>query len=85
MYKRNAGESAKPKFRLSIPPKLRFDVLKKEDKTHSVALANVRPKPKSFGSEIPHYVYTRPLATIRKKRTANLIQPSAFQDIRKRL
>lgn len=47
MYKRNAVESAKPKFQLSIPPKLRFDVLKKEDKTQSVALANIRAKLKS--------------------------------------
>ncbi len=52
----NAGESAKSKFRASIPPKLRFDVMrKKKDKTQSVALATVRAKPKDFGFEIPHY------------------------------
>jgi hypothetical protein len=64
MYKRNAGESAKSKFRASIPPKLRFDVFgKNKDKTQSVALATVRAKLKSFGTETPHYAYTSPLAT----------------------
>ncbi len=58
MYKRNAGEIAKSKFRASIPPKLRFDVLENKDKTQSVALATVRAKLKSLGSEIPHYAYT---------------------------
>ncbi len=58
LYKRNAGESAKSKLQASNPPKLRFDVLKKKDKTQSVALANVRTKLKVFGSEIPHYAYT---------------------------
>lgn len=72
LYKRNAGENAKSKFRLSIPPKLRFDVLKKEDKTQSVSLANVRAKRKSFGSETPHYAYTGPLAAILLNRTKNL-------------
>ncbi len=52
----NAGLNAKSKFWFSIPPKLRFDVFeKKKDKTQSVALANVRAKPKIFGFEIPHY------------------------------
>tara|TARA_Y100000815_G_C13311943_1_gene488874 strand:+ start:886 stop:1059 length:174 start_codon:yes stop_codon:yes gene_type:complete len=52
----NAGLSTKSKFRASIPPKLRFDVLgKKKDKTQSVALATVRAKLKVFGFEIPHY------------------------------
>ncbi len=63
LYKRNAGESAQSKFCASIPPKLRFDVLEKENKTQSVALANVRSKSKIFGSKIPHYAYTSPLAT----------------------
>ncbi len=52
----NAGLNAKPKFLVSIPPKLRFDVLvKKKGKTQSLALATVRAKLKVFGSEIPHY------------------------------
>ncbi len=52
----NAGLNAKLKFRSSIPPKLRFDVLgEKKGKTQSVALATVRSKPKIFGFEIPHY------------------------------
>jgi len=71
LYKRNAGESAKSKFRVSIPPKLRFDVLKKEDKTQSVALATVRAKLKSFGSETPHYAYTGPLVAILPKTCIN--------------
>ncbi len=50
-----AGLNAKPKFRASNPPKLRFDVSRKKDKTQSVALATVRAKLKVFGSEIPHY------------------------------
>lgn len=59
MYKRNAGESAKSKFRLSIPPKLRFDVFgKNKGKTQSVALAIVRARPKAKYLEIPHYAYT---------------------------
>ncbi|MFV0482986.1 MAG: hypothetical protein ACK5MG_02670 [Bacteroidales bacterium] len=58
MSKRNAGKSAKSKFQTSIPPKLRFDILRKKDKTQSVALATVRAKLKSFGSETPHYAYT---------------------------
>ncbi len=61
LYKRNAGKSTKSKFRLSIPPKLRFDVLKKEDKTQNVALANDRAKLKVHGFKIPHYAYTSPL------------------------
>ncbi|WP_369049547.1 hypothetical protein [Tenacibaculum sp. UWU-22] len=67
LYKHNAGESVKSKFRVSIPPKLRFDVLKKKDKTQSVALANVRANPKNFDSEIPHYAYTSPLCVIKNK------------------
>ncbi len=52
----NAGLNAKSKFRVSIPPKLRFDVLgKRKGKTQSVALATVRTKPKVFGFKIPHY------------------------------
>lgn len=52
----NAGLNAQSKFRASIPPKLRFDVLEKSKvKTQSVALATVRTKPKIFGSETPHY------------------------------
>ena len=52
----NAGESAKSKFQVSIPPKLRFDVFGKiKGKTQSVALATVRTKPKVFASETPHY------------------------------
>lgn len=61
LYKHNAGESAKPKFRAFIPPKLCFDVLEKKDKTQSIALATVRAKLKSFGSKTPHYAYTSPL------------------------
>lgn len=52
----NAGLNAKSKFRASIPPKLRFDVLgENKDKTQSVALATVRVKLKIFGFENPHY------------------------------
>ncbi len=47
----NAGESAKSKFRASIPPKLRFDVFGKKGKTQSVALATVRTKPKVSASK----------------------------------
>lgn len=65
LYKRNAGESAKSKFRASIPPKLCFDVFGKKGKTQSVALATVRTKLKSFGSETPHYAYTSPLGPIK--------------------
>ena len=52
----NAGLNAKSQVRLSIPPKLRFDVFgKRKGKTQSVALAIVRSKLKVFGFEIPHY------------------------------
>lgn len=51
----NAGLNAKSKFRASNPPKLRFDVLVKKDKTQSVALATIRAKLKAFGFETPHY------------------------------
>lgn len=52
----NAGLKAKPKFRTSISPKLRFDVFgKNKGKTQSVALATVRTKPKVFGFKNPHY------------------------------
>lgn len=52
----NAGLNAKSKFRVSIPPKLRFDVFgKMKVKTQSVALATVSSKPKIFGFENPHY------------------------------
>lgn len=64
LYKQNAGESASRKVSASNPPKLRFDVLKKEVKTQSVALANVRAKLKRYGSEIPHYAYTSPFCAI---------------------
>ncbi len=59
LYKRNAGESTKLKFRVSIPPKLRFDVFgETKDKTQSIALATVRAKLKVLGSKTPHYAYT---------------------------
>ncbi len=66
LYKRNAGESAKSKFRFSIPPKLRFDVLKMKDKTQIVALANVCSLTEKFGFKTPHYAYTSPLTVILK-------------------
>ena len=46
----NAGLNAQSKFRGSIPPKLRFDVLEKKGKTQSVALATVRAKLKVSAS-----------------------------------
>ncbi len=52
----NAGLNAKPKFSLSITPKLRFDVFgKNKGKTQNVALATVRSKLKFFRFETPHY------------------------------
>ncbi len=51
----NAGLNAQSKFRVSIPPKLRFDVSRNtKGKTQSVALATVRAKLKVLGSENPH-------------------------------
>lgn len=52
---RNAGKGTIRKVCASIPPKLRFDVLKKNKlKTQSVALATVSAKSKGNRLETPH-------------------------------